>query len=492
MVKILKIRSTATVLLSILAVASTAMALTPKEVCNNIKAAVSSSSDVYFPINLVKYNEGISHWAVSSTQRSACVVEPGTAEDVSVIIKQVGETRTPFAIKGGGHTTNPGFSSTIGVHIAMSRFNKVVYSPETQTVTYGAGLLWDDVYAALEPYAVNVVGGRVSGVGVAGFTLGGGYSWKTNQFGLTADNILAYELVKPNGDIVTVTEVSDDALFFALKGGYNNFGIVTKFTAKTFPQTYVWAGLITYTFPHLDAVNAATAKFSAEVTDPKASIIPAYNFVLGQPGVSLLVFYDAPTPPAGIFNDFLAIPHFTNDVSTRTFLSFVQGSPSQLAGGQRAVFHTVPLLGYSESLLKAIVNESVFWGQRLSWKSATLLSYDVEPFLPTILNHGADAAAYPPTRAQSFLPLNLYFAWTLEAFDDAIHDAIKLSAARIMEVALAEGQGSSLTSAPLYGNYAISDTPISKIFGDKLPLLQQLQAIVDPDNVMGLAGGWKI
>ncbi|KAJ8455641.1 hypothetical protein ONZ45_g18886 [Pleurotus djamor] len=244
MVKTTTFRSTATALLSILAVASQAAALTPKEVCENIKSAISSSSDVYFPINLIKYNQGLSHWAVSSSQKSACVVEPGTAEDVSLIIKQVGESRTPFAVKGGGHTTNPGFSSTTGVHIAMTRFNDVVYSPESQTVTYGAGLIWDDVYAALEPYAVNVVGGRVPGVGVAGFTLGGGYSWKTNQFGLTVDNVLAYELVKPNGDIVTVTEASDEALFFALKGGYNNFGVVTKFTVKAFPQTHVWVGYI--------------------------------------------------------------------------------------------------------------------------------------------------------------------------------------------------------------------------------------------------------
>lgn len=77
-------------------------------------------------------------------------------------------------IKGGGHSANPGFSSTEGVHIAMSRFSEVVYDSTAQTATIGAGLVWDDVYEALEPHGVNVVGGRVTGVGVAGFTLGGG------------------------------------------------------------------------------------------------------------------------------------------------------------------------------------------------------------------------------------------------------------------------------------------------------------------------------
>ena len=77
-------------------------------------------------------------------------------------------------VKGGGHTANPGFSSTPGVQIAMARFDGVTYDAAAGTATIGAGLIWDDVYAALEPYDVNVVGGRVTGVGVAGFTLGGG------------------------------------------------------------------------------------------------------------------------------------------------------------------------------------------------------------------------------------------------------------------------------------------------------------------------------
>ena len=77
-------------------------------------------------------------------------------------------------MKGGGHTANPGFSSTTGVHISMSRFNQTVYDASSNTAEIGTGQVWDDVYDALEPYGVNVVGGRVTGVGVAGFTLGGG------------------------------------------------------------------------------------------------------------------------------------------------------------------------------------------------------------------------------------------------------------------------------------------------------------------------------
>ena len=77
-------------------------------------------------------------------------------------------------MKGGGHATNPGFSSTTGVQITMSRFNETKVNSTCGTVEVGAGLTWDQVYAILKPTGVNVVGGRIPGVGVAGLTLGGG------------------------------------------------------------------------------------------------------------------------------------------------------------------------------------------------------------------------------------------------------------------------------------------------------------------------------
>jgi len=89
-------------------------------------------------------------------------------------LKILGACRTPFAVKGGGHTTNPGFSSTSGVQIALSRFNSTKLNPIDGTVEIGPGLTWDQVYAILGPTGVTVVGGRIPGVGVAGVTLGGG------------------------------------------------------------------------------------------------------------------------------------------------------------------------------------------------------------------------------------------------------------------------------------------------------------------------------
>ena len=114
----------------------------------------------------------------------------------------------------------------------MSRFNQTKLDLTSGTVEVGAGLTWDQVYEVLEPTGVNVVGGRVSSIGVAGLTLGGGeclpstenstsyaflgYSYLSSQYGLTIDNVAGYELVLPNGTVTNVTSVDDD-LWFGLR-----------------------------------------------------------------------------------------------------------------------------------------------------------------------------------------------------------------------------------------------------------------------------------
>ena len=96
-------------------------------------------------------------------------------------LRILGSTRTPFGVKSGGHTMNPGFSSTNGVEIVMNRFNETKVNSTSGTVEIGSGLTWDQVYDSLEPTGVNVVGGRVPGVGVGGLTLGGGEDFRSSE-----------------------------------------------------------------------------------------------------------------------------------------------------------------------------------------------------------------------------------------------------------------------------------------------------------------------
>ncbi|KAJ6529113.1 FAD dependent oxidoreductase [Mycena vulgaris] len=438
--------------------------------CLQIAAAISSASTVFLPGSL-SYAKDIFHWASSSSDLSACSVEPGTAADVGKILQIVAASRTPFAVKGGGHTANPGFSSTPGVHIAMYRFSEVTYNATAQTVVIGAGLVWDDVYSVLDPLGVTVVGGRFSGVGVAGYSLGGGYSYKSNQVGLTVDNIVGYELVLPNGTLTEVTASKNPDLYFGLKGGLNNFGIVTRFIFKAYPQTQIWGGLIIYTVPTLSAVNKAVADFSALVTDPKAQIFSAYNGAAGIPIMGQLLFYDAPTPPPGIFDEFLAIPFVTRDVGTRSLSSLVRLFPTNVTTGSRSIFDTVPVTGYTPALVDAILNETIFWSAHLAPFGGLAVSYNIEPFLPAAVSTTHPATAFPwhPHRRRLTVPNQLLLLMGIKA------------------LAVAEG----VLGSNKYTNYAMYDTPLSDIYGQNVPRLQSIKKAVDPQNVMGLAGGFK-
>jgi FAD/FMN-containing dehydrogenase len=152
--------------------------------------------------------------------------------------------QTPFAVKSGGHSANPGFSSTPGVQIALFSFSDIVYDPNSQTAAIGMGLIWDDVYSELEQYNMTVVGAKTTGVGVGGIVLGGGYSYLSNQYGLSVDNVVSFELVMPNGTVANITNSSNPDLFYGLRGGFNNFGIVTTVTMKTYTQSQVWVHTI--------------------------------------------------------------------------------------------------------------------------------------------------------------------------------------------------------------------------------------------------------
>ncbi|KZO98683.1 Glucooligosaccharide oxidase [Calocera viscosa TUFC12733] len=463
--------------------------------CSQIQTAISSASAVYYPLSS-QYQADIAHWASNALQGSTCSVEPGTVQDVSIIMTILANTQTPFAVKGGGHSPNIGFSSTTGVQIAMSRFSEVTYNAAASTVDLGAGLIWDDVYANLTPQGVNVVGGRVTGVGIGGFTLGGGYSWKTNQFGLTIDNMVSYELVLPNGTIVYPSATSYPDLFWALKGaGQVNFGIVTTFTMNAYPQTDVWGGYITYIPGEMTAVGDAVVQWISETTDPKASVLPTFGAALDLPIAIVLVFYDAPTPPAGTFDAFLNTPYLLADLSTQAYGDLVRAAPSNITMYSRLAFNTVPVYTLSPAVLAQVINQTLYYGDGDGLLGELLhgswyFSIDVEPFLPSAFTTNNQGGSYP--HSDALMPICFTFSWESPLDDSFWMSAVEESANVIMQTAIAEGQPLTGVDVVKYNNYATADTPLQQLYGSNLAMLQTLKAQYDPNNVMGLTGGFKV
>ncbi|KAG1744278.1 FAD dependent oxidoreductase [Suillus lakei] len=422
--------------------------------CQEIAAAVSSASKVYYSgsFQFTKDNE---HWASSSSQTSACSFEPAKRSGRRNRSPNIGRRIRPH-LQSGGHTANPGFSSTPGVQIALYSFSEVVYDANAQTATIGMGLIWDNVYSELDQYGVTVVGAKTTGVGVGGIVLGGGYTYLSNQYGLSVDNVVSFELVMPNGTVASITEFFKSGSVLWTSGRIQQF-----LTMKTYAQSQVWGGRISYAAAQWDAVNTAVAKFVSTVTDPKACVYSTTNYASGVAAVSSILFYDGPTYPDGIFNELLTIPHFDQDISTRAYSNLIQTLPANASSGLRAMFHWM------------VKNQTLFYGEQLSQSSGVLISYDLVPFLPSLYSHSDTPSAFPSSRdsGQGYSFIEVYYGWTNPNDDEVM----------LQDVA----------NALIYPNCAPPGTALADMYGDAVSRLHSIRSAVDPGNVMALTGGWR-
>ena len=132
---------------------------------------------------------------------------------------------------------------------------------------------------------------------------------------------------------------------------------------------------------------------------------------------------------------------------------------------------------------------SQFWGARLSaLDKAVSVSSVLEPFDKSLFSHGG-ASAYPPDRSHAIFPTALTVQWLNASLDETMASALRQISETIHTTALADGQNMSHTA--VYVNYALFDTPLKDMYGGNVERLQKIRATIDPEDVMGLAGGWK-
>jgi hypothetical protein len=172
----------------------------------------------------------------------AVVARPTSAADVAAAIGYARAQGLPLAVRSGGHSP---FSTIDGGMVLDLSGIRDVEMLGGDLVRVGSGAVWGDVARALQPYGLAVSSGDTYSVGVGGLTLGGGIGWMVRQHGLALDSLREAEVVLPSGDIVTASETSEPELFWALRGGGGNFGVVTRFTFAAHPLPGVVAGSIT-------------------------------------------------------------------------------------------------------------------------------------------------------------------------------------------------------------------------------------------------------
>ncbi|RMZ81649.1 hypothetical protein DV737_g2424, partial [Chaetothyriales sp. CBS 132003] len=279
------------------------------------------------------------YWSMANADNvPACVFLPQVASDVAFAVQVLNNhSSVNWAVKGGGHNPNVGFSSTDGgVLIAMETMASVTLDDQ-KLAHVGAGARWGDALKALEPYGVAIVGGRLGDVGVAGYTLGGGLSFLSTEYGLAADNVIEYEVVTAAGEVVTVNNCTNIDLYYALKGGGNQFAIVTSFVFVSYPIGQVWGGVRIHTIDQKEALLAAVHNLTSDYYDPKAAVIVTASFTLADPTGIFVVFYfyNSPDGPGAILDEFNAIPALVDTTTIQSYATLLTTNSVYSLTGQR-------------------------------------------------------------------------------------------------------------------------------------------------------------
>jgi len=184
------------------------------------------------------------YWSNTAKLTPACIVCPRSAQEVSLVIKTLAAAQQPFALRSGGHTQFAGGNNIQdGVVIDLSHLNWTRFDSASETVDIGPGARWRTVYAELQKHGRVVAGGRDGNVGVGGILLGGGKTFFTAKRGFACDDVVAYEVVLADGRIVMADQETNEDLFRVLKGGSNNFGVVTNFKMRALKCERIWGGL---------------------------------------------------------------------------------------------------------------------------------------------------------------------------------------------------------------------------------------------------------
>lgn len=197
------------------------------------------------------YGTAISRWAKNAERSAKFVAFVKDAEDVKLALDFAKTEKLPIAVRGGGHNPAGASSSDGGLVIDLSRYLAgVTVDPEKKLGYVGGGAIWETVDKAAITHGLATVGGTVNHTGVAGLTLGGGYGWLSGEHGLTIDNLVQATVVIADGSIVTANADENSDLFWAIRGGGCNFGVVTEFVFRLHDQRKtVYAGHLIFPGP---------------------------------------------------------------------------------------------------------------------------------------------------------------------------------------------------------------------------------------------------
>lgn len=220
----------------------------------------------------------------------AAVIRPASVEDVQAAVRYAAASGLPLAVRGGGHSFAAFGTNDDGLVIDLAGLAGIdVIDKDKHVVRVGGGATWGQVATALQPHNLAISSGDTKSVGVAGLTLTGGIGWKVRKYGLALDQLVAAQVVTAAGAVIRAAADENADLFWAIRGGGGNFGIVTAFEFAAHPTTDIFFGKVLFPATEIADMLPAWADYMRTAPAGLTGIASFANPFLGGPEAPLQI-----------------------------------------------------------------------------------------------------------------------------------------------------------------------------------------------------------
>jgi FAD/FMN-containing dehydrogenase len=292
------------------------------------------------------------------TGRPALVVRPRNADDVAAAIRYATDHSLVLSVKSGGHSALAFGTNDDGVVIDLSGFDSIdVLDGAAGRVRVGAGAMWGDVAATLGTRGLSLTSGDTMSVGVGGLTLGGGVGWMVRNHGLTIDSLVAAEIVTAGGDALRLGADENPDLFWAIRGGGGNFGVVTHLEFVAQRASTVHAGTITYSVDDVPALLRGwqdVHRSAPEELNSTLVLMPGFGDEMPAMAMGLVCFAGADRAAAdAAFAPLLALNGLTSaEITEKPYADVLE--EAQLPPGVRVMTTNTLVESVTDELVAAI------------------------------------------------------------------------------------------------------------------------------------------